>query len=345
MAKTTLISWADSTINFWSGCSRVSEGCRFCYAKALSDRFGNLGKFGKGAARKKHHSAEKLAISLNRKPWVCDECGHAASQDGDECDCGGVGAGVVKRHRRRVFSLSLGDWLDEEVPFDWLTDMLEVIRCCPNLDFLLLTKRPQDFHIQLLRAGTYKAHGPPPFIADWLDGRPPANVWFGFSAETQEQFDARWEHAKKIPCKQLFVSFEPLLSPINISPGADFWERKPWGIWGGESGLKARACFADWIRDGKMQFQAARCPVFVKQMGANVWSHNDDFHCPMSDLGKRGVQWKAHTKDKHGGDPEEWPEDLRVREWPERKEPTFNLLTGKGKIKSRSNEHEQDLTL
>lgn len=252
------------------------------------------------------HSATTFEAPLrwNKKPWICGECGEqfgfmpVTNRDRTCYTCNAA------LHRRRVFSLSLGDWLDDEVPIEWLADMLRIMEQCANLNFLLLTKRPENFLPRISEATGWK----PENVCL------PPNVWFGFSAENQEWFDRRWEAARNIPCKQLFVSFEPLLKPIALP--ADFFLRNPWGIWGGESGRKPRACYADWIREGVRQFTRNGCPVFVKQMGSNVWSRQDDFRCPMSDLGQRQIQWKAHLKDKKGGDPTEWPADLVVRTFP-----------------------------
>lgn len=290
MSEGTNIQWCDATWNPWRGCTKVSGGCKNCYAETLViNRLGG-GRFSKGVPRVRQSEANFNApLRWNKKPWVCDECGHNAKLPNEECDCGAVGAGVVKRHRRRVFSLSLGDWLDAEVPLEWLCDMLSVIEKCPNLDFLLLTKRPQNALSRIAAA------------TDWPESnvRLPPNVWFGFSAENQEAFDQRWKHAKSIPAKQLFVSFEPLLGPVTLP--AEFMQRKPWPIYGGESGKGARPCNVDWIRQGIQQFAAHHCPVFVKQLGKHP-------------------EWPPgghHTlSDKHGADPAEWPQDLRVRQWP-----------------------------
>lgn len=336
MGQDSKIQWTDDTWNPWRGCTKVSPGCKNCYAETLVMRRMKGGAYRKGVPRVRHTAATFDApLRWHKKPWVCDECGHASGGQFDECECGGVGSGVVKRHRRRVFALSLGDWLDDEVPVEWLGDMLTVIERCPNLDFLLLTKRPRNFQSRMkLVDRNAQQQSAADLAVRWLEGEPPDNVWFGFSAENQEWFDARWAVARNIPARQLFVSFEPLLGPIVVSE--DFWGNiqhstfnaqhrtgKPWGIIGGESGLKARACRAEWIGGLHAQFTWRKCPVFVKQMGSNVWSDTDDFNCAMSDLGERGVQWKAHLRDPHGSDPAEWPDDLRVRQWPDRAE-TFN---------------------
>lgn len=88
-------------------------------------------------------------------------------------------------------------------------------------------------------------------------------------------------------------------------------------IYGGESGTKARQCSIQWIRDAVAQCQAAGVPVFVKQIGSNPCGQ---FHAELStdrsyhDAEK--MKQDGHFKDSHGADMSEWPEDLRVREFP-----------------------------
>lgn len=96
MGDATKISWCDSTVNFWSGCTKVSPGCANCYAETLSNRKmtdarGNLtiGQWGKGAPRRIHESAFDLAEKLNRKPWVCDNANLFDWPDGVSLEAAG----------------------------------------------------------------------------------------------------------------------------------------------------------------------------------------------------------------------------------------------------------------
>ena len=77
MSEQTKIQWADSTINWWEGCTKVSDGCKHCYAEARDKRFTGGKLWGVGAPRRKSKSAVKDALAYNRKPWICDECGEA----------------------------------------------------------------------------------------------------------------------------------------------------------------------------------------------------------------------------------------------------------------------------
>lgn len=342
MSKETKIEWADSTLNFWSGCTKVSAGCANCYAETLSNRkltnaAGelNIGSWGKGAPRKRHQSAFNLALRLNNKPWVC-ECGHdgyfvhrnyshtddlgtpATARECEKC-------GSLNFHRRRVFSLSLGDWLDPEVPIEWLAEMLDTIRECDQLQWLLVTKRPELWNDRLNDAAIFadRQHNKPliRFTQDWITtSYIPKHVMVLTSVEDQKAADERIPALLKIPTAQRGLSCEPLLGPVDIGAavrkaGFDLGcnaGRKPhdgsleWVIVGGESGPGARACATDWIRSIGFQCDAAGVPVFVKQIGRNPeW--ND------AEMEARFYERLSNPK---GGNITEWPEDLRVREFP-----------------------------
>jgi protein gp37 len=144
MAENSLISWTDHTWNPWRGCTKVSPACKSCYAEALSIRYG-LGEYKKGVPRIRTSEANwKKPYVWNKKPLICNKCQNAESDVNRSSNpiCGNCGG---EMHRARVFSLSLGDWLDDEVPIEWLADMLKVIHDTPNLDWLCLSKRPENF--------------------------------------------------------------------------------------------------------------------------------------------------------------------------------------------------------
>ena len=169
MSATTKIAWCDSTVNFWEGCTKVSAGCANCYAEARDKRFTGGKLWGNGAPRRKSKSAVKAALAYNRKPWICDECGEAARSDlngvpiNPWCDVCGL---ETQWHRRRIFSLSLGDWLDEAAPIEWLAEMLDTIRQCDQVVWVLCTKRPENFHI--LMSLVEQHHVDRSEMVDWL---------------------------------------------------------------------------------------------------------------------------------------------------------------------------------
>lgn len=320
MSEKTLISWCDSTVNFWSGCTKVSDGCKNCYAEALSNRNqGPIGKWGKGAPRRLHESAFKLARRLNRKPLVCSSCGSAFASDwaakegGTHCD--------TVLHRRRIFSLSLGDWLDPEVPVEWLARMLDTVRQCDQVTWILCTKRPELWGQRLndltqkVNARTFN------WICDWLDSDLAApNIILLASVENQAMADERIPELLKIPAACRGLSLEPLLGPVDVSHwcieggggGLD------WLIIGGESGNRARPCNVENIRSLVAQGKASGVATYVKQVGSLATVTEGSAAMSIPNLTYQTPHWKMILKDKKGGDPSEWPEDLRVREWPKR---------------------------
>jgi len=330
MGERTNIEWADDTWNPWHGCAKVSPGCSRCYAETLvMNRMGG-GPYRKGIPRVRHAEATFNApLKWNKKPWVCDVCGKANAPflvEPAQCECGVV----AMMHRRRVFSLSLGDWLDEEVPIEWLADMLEIVRRCPDLDFLLLTKRPENFFPRVIQACTLTIGGElERWYEQWERNTPPPNVWIGASVEDQQRADERIPELLKIPAAVRFLSAEPLLGPIDLKlrvqdfkPGAFARiEGIHWVIFGGESGPGARPCNIEWIQDGLRQCQAAGVAAFAKQLGSEPRSDNaNQFDWPVGveliASGKGFASCKPRFADKKGGDWEQWPDDLKVRQWP-----------------------------
>lgn len=292
MAESSNIAWCDDTWNFWRGCSKVSPGCVFCYAEELvTRRLG--GEWGKGAPRVQSKSTLRDPFKWNKKPWICDACGRTALCDkfGQRttgmCEC----RGMTTFHRRRVFSLSLGDWLDPEVPVAWLAQMLDTIRQCKNLDFLLLTKRIELFGSRLNEASQAVCDQPEGefFESDgdselvqwlelWLAGESPKNVWLGVSVEDQKRADERIPLLIATPARIRFLSVEPLLEHVDLhldrilvpdiatvfggaeaSPGID------WVIVGGESGTQRRDCGVQAIESAVTQCVHAGVACFVKQ--------------------------------------------------------------------------------
>ncbi|MDB6027541.1 MAG: hypothetical protein JWM68_3764 [Verrucomicrobiales bacterium] len=340
MSEKTKIQWCDDTNNFWRICTKISPGCLNCYAVTATIVRINKEEWGKGKPRIRSEAAFLKPYSWNKKPWVCDNCGkyHQTFANHNyqntplvDCICRNphLAHAPELAHRRRVFSLSIGDWLDTESPIKNLADMMKVVLECSSLNWLLVTKRPENFFSQLESAQDWHFDQGDRDIAgklsDWRKHSiAPENVWFGFTAENQKCLDERWNHAKKIPAVQHFISAEPMLQQMDFTrviQEAKAFGFKLWFIFGGESGDNARRCNVEWIRKGVQQCSAAGFPVFVKQLGAfctdtdfdadslfRVWPGVDyEFNCA-------GVIY--HLKHHKGGDIEEFPIDLRVRQFP-----------------------------
>jgi protein gp37 len=288
MSENTKIEWTDHTFNPWIGCTKVSPGCAHCYAETLMDhRYGKV-QWGKGQPRQRTSEANwKLPVKWNRSV-ICLGCGDAVSTwktshfrgGGDQIDCPKCRTNVACR-RPKVFCASLADWLDDEVQIEWLADLLSLIHATPNLDWLLLTKRPAHWRPRLALAQRWAVDAAPDFsspqsdfILSWLDGKPPANVWLGTSVEDQTRADERIPMLLQLPAKVRFLSCEPLLGAVQLqkqSLASEYEGHEPFGInWvicGGESGAKSRPMHPDWARGLRDQCRAAGVPFFFKQWG------------------------------------------------------------------------------
>ena len=183
---------------------------------------------------------------------------------------------------------------------------------------------------------------------------PLPNVWLGTSVEDQAAADARIPELSATPAAVRFLSCEPLLGAVDLLgsryklPGGGMGSAFNWGkgidwvITGGESGKGARACDVGWIRSVRDQCRAAGVPVFVKQLGSVVVGSNDDgfegdtgsawpegTRVTFTEGGFQGSPCLVKLRHSHGGDMEEWPEDLRVREFPS---PPAPLPRGRGEV-------------
>lgn len=258
MAKETHISWADSTINFWHGCQKVSEGCKFCYMYRDKARYGQLGNVVIKSSKPKFREALKW-----KEPKMIFTCSWSDFfiKEADE----------IKDEQGNVVN-------------HWRKDAWEIIKATPHHTWLILTKRPERIKNCL-----------PP---DWGNGYP--NVWLGVSIENQKKANYRIVELLKIKCAKRFLSAEPLLGPVNISPFLSILNTQTqtvvnpidWVIVGGESGnetgdYKYRACRAEWVHDIVKQCDHVKVPVLVKQLGTAVAKqlslnsrHGDDLTDP-----------------------------------------------------------------
>lgn len=357
------------TFNPWIGCTKVAPGCANCYAEADMDN--RRGRVHWGP----HGTRSRTSDSYWRDPIKWNK---AAQESGE---------------RHRVFCASLADifedwtggfvdtqgrtlhrgkpWgVKEKYVYDHMkigqsvatihdlrADLFELIDATPHLDWLLLTKRPEN----ILRI--ICPNEDPDFEDNGVFQYHRKNLWLGTSISDQETAN------KAIPellrCRELasvlFISAEPLLGPVDLSRvgnhdgtcanrfdgnclyvgdigGAEYaWSPRNfirWVIAGGESGPNARPCNPKWIRSLSEQCKAASVPCFVKQLGGNIVLRNDevedqfnnndtgwpDPHVEYDIHGFRenfqGADCRICLQDKKGGNPDEWPADLRVREFP-----------------------------
>jgi protein gp37 len=248
------IEWTDHTFNPWIGCQHVSPGCDHCYAETQNAfRKWNGGTWGPHAPRKRTSEENwKNPIKWNAE------------------------ARAFRReygHRPRVFCASLADVFDNQAAREWRRDLFVLIRECRRLDWLLLTKRPQNILKMLPR--------------DWGDGY--RNVWLGMTAENQTYFDQRWRHLQAIPATIKFISYEPALGPLRLPKHGPLPD---WLISGGESGDGARQLDPQWVRDIIADCRSKGVAPFHKQWG--TYSSN-----PL--VAKQGMSIaEARAIDKYG---------------------------------------------
>lgn len=301
MGEATKIEWAHHTFNPWRGCTHVSPGCEHCYAETLANRFpGTHGTWGAGGTR------VVSADAYWRQPLKWDR---AAAEAGE---------------RHRVFCASLADVFEDRPDLvEPRLRLFSLIADTRNLDWLLLTKRPENALRFFEVAADYMGLA----LADLV---PWPNLWLGTSVEDQRRADERIPHLLACPAAVRFLSCEPLLGPVDLdgrTPVGDPWLPSglhpssgfvDWIIVGGESGPGARPMDLAWARSLVAQGRTAGVPVFVKQLGARPMRAH---HQPDQGMGARLVKVERDgvfytLRDRKGGDPEEWPEDLRVREFP-----------------------------
>lgn len=251
MGAETGIEWARHTYNPWIGCTALSPACDFCYAAAWAERF-NEGHLWKGSLR-------QTSLQTRNQPLKWDR--QAAE------------AGM----RHRVFCGSLMDFGDNQAEPEWRHDAWRVIERCRNLDWMLLTKRPQNYRKMLPGAaiGT----------SEWGEGW--SNVWVGTTVEDRKRKN-RIAHLRRVPARIRFLSIEPLLE--------DLGELDLTGIHlvivGGESGKNARPMHPDWVRSIRDQCARAGVAFFLKQWGewapTGDWYENHPVSLPLRVWSKKG---------------------------------------------------------
>lgn len=230
MGENSKIEWTTHTFNPWIGCSKVSPACKNCYAEAWAKRSG-LVQWGESAERRRTSDANW------RKPLLWNNQANGS--------------------RPRVFCASLADVFEEHPTIQpgWRADLGRLIACTDKLDWLLLTKRPENVYRML-----------PEFWVNFEEPyHMPSNVWIGTTVENQEEADRRIPELLRVPARVRFLSCEPLLGSVNLAFLADA-QNLHWVICGGESGGGARPMNPDWARSLRNQCKAAAVPFFMKQM-------------------------------------------------------------------------------
>ncbi|KAA5532677.1 DUF5131 family protein [Taibaiella lutea] len=195
----------------------------------------------------------------------------------------------------RIFTCSLTDFFHPDID-SYRHEAWDIIRRCPQHTFQILTKRPERI--------------PECLPADWGEGWD--NVWLGTSIGSQGAIERMVSLVTEIDAKVKFLSLEPLHGEIDLSKAMKYYEQLKesfhvlpgidWVIVGGESGnengkYRYRPCELEWIRKIINDCKREHISVFVKQLGTHLSK-------------------QLKLKDRHGGDMDEWPEDLRIRDFP-----------------------------
>jgi protein gp37 len=219
--------------NPWIGCEKVSSGCLNCYAERQNRTWGWVDKWG----------GERKKTSTNNSKKVL-----------------GWHVNVFRTGiRRKVFVASLADVFDDKVPREWRDELWELIDNTPNLDWLILTKRPQNIMGML--------------PDNWGEGW--KNVWLGVTIEDEANL-SRGLILKDIPAKLRFISYEPALEMVDFTEVLAGGKIK-WLISGGESGSGSRPAKAAWFESAREQ--SRDIAYFHKQNGGEkridgIWGGN-----------------------------------------------------------------------
>lgn len=284
MSANSSIEWTDHTFNTHWGCNEISPGCDNCYARTLAARFGT--PWGVGAPRRE----------FGDKHW----------NEPLKWDRKAAAAGV----RVRVFSNSMSDLFDKNAPAGVRERWFALTKATPSIDWLALTKRIGNVASMLPE--------------DWGDGY--ANVLLGATLVNREEMLRDGPKLKATPARRRFWSYEPALGPLGDIPPSLLPD---WVICGGESGPGARPFEVSWARSIAQQCRAAGVAFHMKQLGAQPrgWcvarlhadeDASEDHYCDLYEAHECGRPCDrcAFMEDKKGGDMAEWPEEIRVREFP-----------------------------
>lgn len=230
MGENSKIEWTHHTFNPIWGCVKVSPGCEHCYAETFAKRTG--------------HAIWGPAATTERRTFGDKHWDEPRKWNDEAAEVG---------ERRRVFCASMADVFEEHPQLrNERFRLWHLIGKTPALDWLLLTKRPENVASMV--------------PAQWSADGYPANVWVGTSTENQHYANKRIPELLYVPARVRFLSVEPLLGPLDLSEYLSEGGIH-WAIVGGESGPKARPMNPDWVRSLRDQCNAAGVAFLFKQWG------------------------------------------------------------------------------
>lgn len=227
MAKNSSIEWTHHTFNPWWGCEKVSPACAHCYAETWAKRVGQ--KVWGAKAKRRFFSDAHWKEPLK---WNAEA--------------------IAAKTRKRVFCASMADVFEGREDLNSSRERLwKLIQETPSLDWLLLTKRPENISS----------------MAPWKGAKWPPNIWLGTTVESQEWAKLRLPHLLKHQAAVRFLSCEPLLGEIDLTPWVNRKNRIDWVIAGGESGPHSRPMKPSWARNLRDQCAENEISFHFKQWG------------------------------------------------------------------------------
>ncbi len=311
MGNKTGISWTDATWNPVTGCTRVSEGCRNCYAESLAaTRLKESPRYSGLAAVTP--SGPRWTGKINLHPELLHQP-------------------ISWRKPRRIFVNSMSDLFHPDVRDSFVDEIVATMAVTPWHTYQILTKRAGWMRSYFSNIPSDPYNTRYQYIFDAANVQlgkqmrwPLPNVWLGVSAEDQAAAEDRIPELLETPAAIRFVSCEPMLDAIDltnlcvdgchrINALEGRFSDEPtldWVIAGGESGTNARPFYMEWAGSIRDQCKAAGVAFFMKQLGANPY---DDARPATTD---EHPYAKLYCKSRNGSDPAEWPEDMRVQEFP-----------------------------
>ncbi len=233
MAQNSTIEWTQTTWNPVVGCTKVSEGCRHCYAERMAKRLAAMARAAEDRGANPGRTANYAHVT-NRNGW----------NNRVYLDDAAVDDPLSWRLPRTIFVNSMSDLFHDEVPLDFIERVFAVMNRSPQHTFQVLTKRPHN-------AARHAAR------LSWTP-----NIWLGTSVEDATVVD-RIAHLCRVPAHVRFLSVEPLLGPIPKLPLSGIH----WVIVGGESGPGARTMQREWATQIRDSCLASDVPLFFKQWG------------------------------------------------------------------------------
>lgn len=272
MAKSR-IEWTEEVWNPIRGCSRVSEGCRNCYAERIAARFNKPGGLAVGGGQYPAQAFHGLATMTPQGPRWTGKIRFASEL---------IDAPLGWERPRRVFVNSMSDLFHDDVKIAWLDQIFAVMVLAREHTFQILTKRPRRMRDYLSSPATperirlalegFLQKGDSAYELRW----PIENIWVGASVEDQSAADERIPFLLDAPAAVRWISAEPLLGPLDLEryllalrhEGRHACRGVHWVVAGGESGPAARPMHPDWARALRGQCKVAGVPFFFKQWGA-----------------------------------------------------------------------------